>query len=64
MYKSFLFIYWDVNYFFFWNKESPKFLLSMNQSEKTLDVLRRMYAVNTGESKDVNSPNSNNVFVL
>lgn len=33
--------------------ESPKFLLAMNQSEESLDVLRKMYAINTGQPEEV-----------
>lgn len=34
--------------------ESPKFLLITNRKEKALGVLQRMYAFNTGQSKQVN----------
>lgn len=33
--------------------ESPKFLLTMNQKGKALQVLRRVYAFNTGKSPEV-----------
>lgn len=33
--------------------ESPKFLLTMGRNEEALDVLRRVYSVNTGRPKDV-----------
>lgn len=33
--------------------ESPKFLLAKNRKAEALDVLRRVYAFNTGEPKDV-----------
>lgn len=33
--------------------ESPKFLLSMGKKNEALNVLRRMYASNTGHSKEV-----------
>lgn len=33
--------------------ESPKFLIAKNRKEEAFNVLRRMYAFNTGESKDV-----------
>lgn len=33
--------------------ESPKFLLLMGQKEKALEVLRRIYAFNTGQPKEV-----------
>lgn len=33
--------------------ESPKFLLLINEKEKALDVLRRVYAFNTGQPKEV-----------
>lgn len=33
--------------------ESPKFLLSMNQKEEALQVLRGVYAFNTGQSEEV-----------
>lgn len=33
--------------------ESPKFLLTTNQKEKALDVLRRVYAFNTGQPQEV-----------
>ncbi|KAJ4439687.1 hypothetical protein ANN_07815 [Periplaneta americana] len=35
--------------FLFWLPESPKFLLSQNKEEEALDVLRYMYAMNTGQ---------------
>lgn len=34
--------------------ESPKFLLALNQPEKALQVLRQIYAFNTGQSEEVN----------
>lgn len=34
--------------------ETPKFLLAMNRKEETLEVLSRIYAVNTGQSREVN----------
>lgn len=34
--------------------ESPKFLLALNQPEKALQVLRKIYAFNTGQSEEVN----------
>lgn len=33
--------------------ESPKFLLSMNRKEEALEVLSRVYSINTGNSKHV-----------
>lgn len=33
--------------------ESPKFLLSMNKKDEALEVLSRVYAINTGKSKNV-----------
>lgn len=33
--------------------ESPKFLLAMNRKEEAIDVLQRIYAINTGNSKKV-----------
>lgn len=33
--------------------ESPKFLLTIDQKEKALDVLRRVYAFNTGQPQEV-----------
>lgn len=33
--------------------ESPKFLLAMNRKQEALEVLSRVYAVNTGDPKDV-----------
>lgn len=33
--------------------ESPKFLLAMNRKDEALDVLKRVYAINTGNSKNV-----------
>lgn len=33
--------------------ESPKFLLAMNRKEEALDILSRIYAANTGNSKNV-----------
>lgn len=33
--------------------ESPKFLLAMNQKEEAIQVLSRVYAFNTGNSKKV-----------
>lgn len=38
---------------FFLLPESPKFLLSINEHEKALQVLRRVYAFNTGQSPEV-----------
>lgn len=35
--------------------ESPKFLMTINQKEKALDVLRHVYAFNTGQPKEVNA---------
>lgn len=34
--------------------ESPKFLLTINKKEEALQVLRRVYAFNTGQSEEVN----------
>lgn len=34
--------------------ESPKFLLTMNKRERSLDILSTMYAFNTRKSKEVN----------
>lgn len=39
--------------FIFWIPESPKFLLAMNRKDEALDVLKFVYAMNTGDSKDV-----------
>lgn len=33
--------------------ESPKFLLTMNEKEQSLEILRNMYKVNTGKSAEV-----------
>lgn len=33
--------------------ESPKFLLTINEKEKALQILRRVYAFNTGEPEEV-----------
>lgn len=33
--------------------ESPKFLLALNEQEKALQVLRQIYAFNTGQSEEV-----------
>lgn len=33
--------------------ESPKFLLAMNRKEEALNVLSRMFAMNTGQPKEV-----------
>lgn len=33
--------------------ESPKFLLTINQKEKALSVLKRVYAFNTGKPQEV-----------
>lgn len=33
--------------------ESPKFLLALNEKEKTLHILRRIYAFNTGQPEQV-----------
>lgn len=33
--------------------ESPKFLVAMNRKDEALAVLRRIYAINTGNSKEV-----------
>lgn len=33
--------------------ESPKFLVAMNRKQEALDVLSGIYAINTGNSKDV-----------
>lgn len=33
--------------------ESPKFLLAINEREKALQVLRRVYAFNTGQPEEV-----------
>lgn len=38
---------------FMYLPESPRFLLAMNQKEETLHVLQRIYATNTGLSKEV-----------
>lgn len=35
--------------------ESPKFLLAMNREKEALQVLRQVYALNTGRSKKVSS---------
>lgn len=35
--------------------ESPKFQLAMGNSKATLEILRRMYASNTGNCKEVGS---------
>lgn len=36
--------------------ESPKFLLAINEKEKALQVLRQVYAFNTGLPKEVCAP--------
>lgn len=33
--------------------ESPKFLLAMNRKDETINVLRQIYAINTGQPKEV-----------
>lgn len=33
--------------------ETPKFLLAMNRKEDALEILSRMYAINSGEPKEV-----------
>lgn len=33
--------------------ESPKFLLAIGKPKETLDIMRKMYACNTGNSKEV-----------
>lgn len=33
--------------------ETPKFLLAMNRNDEALKVLKRMYAMNTGEPEEV-----------
>lgn len=38
--------------------ETPKFLLAMNRKEEALKVLSRVYAMNTGEPKEVKYSNS------
>lgn len=35
--------------------ESPKFLLAMNEPEEALDVVRKMYEINTGNMKEVSA---------
>lgn len=46
-----------VNFVVFWIfcfvPESPRFLMQINEREKALDVLRLIYAFNTGNSKEV-----------
>lgn len=44
--------------------ESPKFLLAMNRKEEALHVLSRIYAMNTGQPKEVfeNSPHFHTSF--
>lgn len=37
--------------------ESPKFLLTIGKEKETLQVLQHMYAVNTGNPKEVRSAN-------
>lgn len=37
--------------------ESPKFLLAINEKEKALQVLKRVYAFNTGQPGEVNIRN-------
>lgn len=37
----------------FFIPESPKFLLAMNRKDEAIDVLKRVYAFNTGNSKNV-----------
>lgn len=44
--------------------ESPKFLLAIGEQEKALQVLRRIYAFNTGLSEQVNSLNATNESFL
>lgn len=39
--------------------ESPKFLLAMGKPKETLDIMRKIYAFNTGSSKEV-GPNTKN----
>lgn len=41
--------------------ESPKFLLAMGRKEEALDVLSRVYAINTGQSKKVSQFN---IFIV
>lgn len=35
--------------------ESPKFLLAMNREEEALNILRRIYTINTGKNSEVNT---------
>lgn len=39
--------------FFSFLPESPKFLLAMNRKQEALNVLSRVYAINTGNSQNV-----------
>lgn len=38
---------------FYYLPESPKFLLAMNRKNEALNVLSRVYAINTGNDKEV-----------
>lgn len=44
--------------------ETPKFLLTINEPDESLNVLRQMYETNMGKSKEVNNLISNNKFLI
>lgn len=44
-----------VLFFFFYLPESPKFLWSVGESEKSLIILRRMFTMNTGKDESLYS---------
>lgn len=44
---------------FYYLPESPKFLLTMNRKDEALDILSRIYAINTGNDKKVRIDKNN-----
>lgn len=47
---------------FYYLPESPKFLLAMNRKDEALNVLRRVYTINTGKDKEVTMMKTNFKF--
>lgn len=43
--------------------ESPRFLIVINEKEKALQVLRRVYAFNTGQPEEVSTIQKKNSFI-